>query len=338
MQRWNDRGHAWTTAAEIEEATRYYLLGQNVGSEPLINGLCARCGLLLHGFLNSSKSAGNKVNGPPRTADDQLCTGPREQQAARQPPFLLRWSPSLLAAKLPAVFVWEAATNRLSLREEFRACPPWRVHPGAGARDALTNSWLYCRDCDSSLKDATKQRVPFRDRQSAAAMQQDRRDAAVAHAPPEAPAEEARPGDSSELAAYRAKWAALLQDHERAPGGAFGFENLVPEPRSELWQDAPHSPLGQLKSADAQGKMAVCRLESCMEEGEVKDGVTTYAYTVGGSNFWRPAAGRGPPPPRARRVAHASSRFLLARPPSVPAPHPHPRSPGPVPSADGPAG
>ena len=52
-------------------------------------------------------------------------------------------------------------------------------------------------------------------------------------------------------------------------------------PRPELWQDAPHSPLEKLKSADAQGKLAVCTLDSCMEEGQVTAGQASYAYAAG---------------------------------------------------------
>ena len=66
------------------------------------------------------------------------------------------------------------------------------------------------------------------------------------------------------------------------------MKNLVPRPRPELWQDAPESPLGALKSPQAQGRLAVCQLISSMDESRSNFGVATYASSTGDANFRRP--------------------------------------------------
>ena len=66
------------------------------------------------------------------------------------------------------------------------------------------------------------------------------------------------------------------------------MKNLVPRPRPELWQDAPESPLGALKSPQAQGRLAVCQLISSMDESRSNFGVATYASSTGDVNFRRP--------------------------------------------------
>ena len=68
------------------------------------------------------------------------------------------------------------------------------------------------------------------------------------------------------------------------------MDNLVPAPRPELWQDAPHSPLEALTSPQAQGRLAVDQLISSMEESRVNVGVATYASATGDVNFRRPSA------------------------------------------------
>ena len=42
------------------------------------------------------------------------------------------------------------------------------------------------------------------------------------------------------LADYKIKWASREAHHARAVPGEFGRDNLVPQPRPRLWQDAPH--------------------------------------------------------------------------------------------------
>ena len=70
----------------------------------------------------------------------------------------------------------------------------------------------------------------------------------------------------------------------------FSTDNLVPTPRPELWQDAPHSRLEELQTPQAQGRLAVCQLISSMEESRVNVGVATYASATGDVNFRRPSA------------------------------------------------
>ena len=98
------------------------------------------------------------------------------------------------------------------------------------------------------------------------------------------------PETAAAAASYREKWDAALDRYARAPGGAFGMENLGPAPRPELWQDAPQSPLSLLTSPQAQGRIAVCQLISGMEESRVNVGVATNASATGDVTFRRPRA------------------------------------------------
>ena len=117
--------------------------------------------------------------------------------------------------------------------------------------------------------------------------------AAAAAGPPRAAAAEGTapaPANATTAEDYRAEWEEKLRRFARAPGGRFGMDNLVPAPRPELWQDAPHSPLEALTSPQAQGRLSVCQLISSMEESRVNVGVATYASATGDVNFRRPSA------------------------------------------------
>ncbi len=312
VERWTQQNRAWTQPDEINEATRWYLLGQRAGDKPLFDGMCSRCGDLLFGPMNQSYLAGNKKNGPPRDAEGQPWSLPPAGQCQQQPPFLLRYSPKFLAQMAPAVFDWTEETNRLALRAEHQARPPWRIRSGTRAKAALENGWLYCKPCHDSLFDEEhKPPVPLRDRASAERMrpdpkQQAREEEAAAAAAAEAdqapgqpaPADGSTPAAAAEAEArapatgttaedYRADWEAKLRRFARAPGGRFGFDNLVPVPRPELWQDAPHSPVEALSSPQAQGRLSVCQLISSMEESRMNVGVATYASATGELNFRR---------------------------------------------------
>ena len=92
-------------------------------------------------------------------------------------------------------------------------------------------------------------------------------------------------------ASYQRKWDEARAWHARPqPDAAFASTNLVPAPRPELWQDAPHGPLHHLKSPEAQGRLAVGQLVSSMEESRVNFGVATYASATGEMNFRRRSA------------------------------------------------
>ena len=289
--------------------------------------MCSRCGDLLYGALNQCALGGNKRNGAPRDEAGNPCS---EKQ---QPPFLLRYSPKFLAEAAPAVFEWSEKTNRLVLRPEFHAKPPWMIRPGT--RAAREKAWLYCGPCHEWLfEDDPRAPIPLRDEASAQRMVPDPK-----HPPPEEePKEVPEPGTQSRrrrtapvgsetaasgtpgkapataavgqqgaaategtdpapspeattAATYQNKWNEARAWHARAQRRrAFGNDNLVPAPRPELWQDAPHGPLHQLKSPEAQGRLAVCQLVSSMEESRVNFGVATYASATGEMNFRRRSA------------------------------------------------
>ena len=75
--------------------------------------------------------------------------------------------------------------------------------------------------------------------------------------------------------------------HRRGNDRPFSHTNLVPAPRPELWQDAPHSPLRQLETADARGRLALGKLISSMEDAVTGSGQHAYAYTEGETSFVR---------------------------------------------------
>ena len=85
-----------------------------------------------------------------------------------QPPFLLRYSPQLFAKEAPEMFVYDADTNRLSLRDGMSE--PWLrpSHPTIAQDDP--NTWLYCTECRERWfrKRGERQQahVPFRDKAS----------------------------------------------------------------------------------------------------------------------------------------------------------------------------
>ena len=307
VERWNEAKVAWTSPAKTTEAIRWYIQGQRVGDRPIFDSMCARCGGWLYGHMNQSLGGGNKVNGEPRDVNDKPWPGTSQSQAESQPPFLLRHSPTFIAKMAPDVFEWDETTNRLTLTERHRGAPPWRIRKGTKASDAEKNSWLYCRPCHGTLFDPEPTpSVPFRDRASGARMRPDPKwggrtpgeesaaePGAAGTAAANTATETARTGIENRTAAeevwtkYRENWERKLVHHARSPGGDFGHENLVPEPQSEFWQDAPHSPLGELKSPEAQGRLAVCQLFSNMEKSGVHAGVATYAQTTGETTLRR---------------------------------------------------
>ena len=248
-------------------------MGPRASEVPLFDGLCSRCGELLFGKLNSSAGGGNKKNGEPRDAEGNPWPLSAAAQSQQQPPFLLRYSPKFLAQSVPELFAWSQETNRLRLQEDHVAHPPWKIRSGTKAKGAEKNSWLYCPPCHESLfSDKPKPAVPLRDEASAAHMKPDpkvaKRDAGTrttpamnrpqstteagsrdAEEPKAVGSEEPEPAGPKDIEALRAEWEEKKQWFARAPGGRFSLRNLVPAPRPELWQDAPHSPLEKLRGA-----------------------------------------------------------------------------------------
>ena len=61
------------------------------------------------------------------------------------------------------------------------------------------------------------------------------------------------------LEEYEKKWSDELAKHTKPNKGAFERDNLVPEPIANLFQDCPHVAFDDLKSAEAQSRLSVCR-------------------------------------------------------------------------------
>ena len=141
LSRWNSAGKGWTTKKKVLGATHWYMAGQRLGRQPIYDSVCAFCGSLLYGALNSPE-LGNKFSGKPVTIDEKVVRPTSSSISALQPPFLLRWSPAYLAEKLPDVFAWDMQKKRLTLREEHRQRPPWtrKAHNRDKNQD---EHWLY---------------------------------------------------------------------------------------------------------------------------------------------------------------------------------------------------
>ena len=89
-----------------------------------------------------------------------ILTGNGEPDVDAQPPFLLRFSPAVLAQEVPCVFQHDCATNRLYLRQGVD--PPWVVK-------TVDGKWEYCKDCCSRYlgsQSVRKSHVPYRDKAS----------------------------------------------------------------------------------------------------------------------------------------------------------------------------
>ena len=140
IRKWQSQDVAWTTKDKVSAVIRWYLLGQNVGQTPMYEGICAFCGTLLYGALNTQEF-GNKWSGHPVNANGSCKAGNGQNLTkTSQPPFLLRWSPAFLAEKVPDVFSWDARSKKLQLREHHRERPPWIRPPHHRAPEASSYS------------------------------------------------------------------------------------------------------------------------------------------------------------------------------------------------------
>ena len=277
-----------------------------MGEKPLFDGLCAMCASLLFGDV-AGGALSNKAAGPPCNREGQAV-----DDVKAQPPCFLRYSPAFFAKEAPAIFEHDPATNRLSLKPGARE--PW-LRPRRGGSPT---EWLYCAECQARWFPAPGQRghshVPFRDRASQPLMKKvERTYKPTGHEPkvqdgaedpspcelPEDPApmeeeeevEEAMnpyfPAPRPSLEEYRTKWAHEEARHARAVPGAFSRDNLVPAPVPLLWQDCPFVPFSDLKSDEAQARLAVVKPISGLEPASVADGVPRYAHNTGDVCFRR---------------------------------------------------
>ena len=87
--------------------------------------------------------------------------------------------------------------------------------------------------------------------------------------------------DRPSLDEYQIRWADKFAQHSLSNEDCFGLNNLCPVPVPQLWQDAPHVPFDELKSPDAQGRLALCRPISGMQQSCLIDGLEKYAHISG---------------------------------------------------------
>ena len=238
------------------------------------------------------------------------------------PPFLLRFSPAFFAREAPEVFVYDDSTNRLSLRAGARE--PW-LRPPHARHGEDRNTWYYCLDCQERWFPSPGQRfhshVPFRDRASQHYMKPVIRkgmpvDTPMASEPEVEPEMEPgmepetdcpAPDDDMEdgfpplslpseppevrpsLEEYQQRWQEKLAYHARQAPGAFSRDNLCAVVEPQLWQDCPMVPFDELRSAESQARLSVCRPHCSLEEASCADGVPRYAHITGSVNFRRRA-------------------------------------------------
>ena len=156
---WTEDGVANLASDEALELARWFLRGQSIGSKPIFDGICAMCGTLLHGSGTIMSSLCNRTRGPPLDRDgNPFLTTDGQPDVNAQPPFLLRFSPAFFANEVPAMFIYESATNTLRLRDGLE--PPWVVQTSDG-------QWEYCKDCGTqwlgSNRTRKKSHIPYRD-------------------------------------------------------------------------------------------------------------------------------------------------------------------------------
>ena len=84
---------------------------------------------------------------------------------------------------------------------------------------------------------------------------------------------EPEPIQRPSLGEYQAKWAEKFEQHSKSNHDVFSIENLCPRPIPQLWQNAPHVAFHELKSPQAQGRLALCRPISGMQESSIVDGL-----------------------------------------------------------------
>ena len=274
IRRWHAAEKCWTTKKQIIAAGHAYVNGQSIGHTPIYDSMCAWCGNMLYGAINSSE-LGNKFSGNPVDVNGAVLKCTRAQGLQRQPPFLQRWAPAFFAECAPDVFEWDSTARRLSLRSQHRDRPPWVRLEHNRVKDP-NESWLYCESCHHALfegPDDTQPRIPFRDQRSTAAMQR------VPEMPPSTGAAENFSEDVD--------WERDLAEHARTSSGSYSFRNLVPRAEPTLWQHAPHIPFDKLQSQTAVSRLSLCTLDNCLKESRIEDGRPVYASQRGDTNFWR---------------------------------------------------
>ena len=156
--RWSKQKVINLTVDRTLTMAKYFLLGLEVGKEPLFTGICAMCGSLLYGSCNGRGNSNGKAGHPIDKNGVTVLTKAGHADTDAQPPCFLRFSPKLFAQEAPHIFEHDAATNRLRLKNTEGGYPWYAEKAG---------HWLYCIDCfDRYIAKTEKSHVPFRDKAS----------------------------------------------------------------------------------------------------------------------------------------------------------------------------
>ena len=346
--RWTKQKVTNLTVGYTLVLTKYFMMGLEVGKEPLFTGLCAMCANLLYGSASGHGISNCKAGHPIDKDGVALHTDSGCPDIEAQPPCFLRFSPQLFAKEVPYVFEHDSATNRLRLKNIDGGYPWFAEKPG---------HWLYCVDCyDRYIGNSNKSHVPFRDKASQHSLKatwnqrkrqfedtQREANIEVENVPDEGPPIDVPDGDAAvvvdapifdygllnsdegvdskplveetygsgvlpvvtnddtyegcdfsagpvpespfvdrpSLDEYQIRWADKFAQHSLSNEDCFGLNNLCPVPVPQLWQDAPHVPFDELKSPDAQGRLALCRPISGMQQSCLIDGLEKYAHISG---------------------------------------------------------
>ena len=100
-----EQSRSWTQAKvanlncdETAQIARWFLLGIDLGSQPLFDGLCACCATLLHGHQHDHGAGINWKPAPPMDRfGENLVTPDGQPDTDAQPPCFFRFSPRLFA-------------------------------------------------------------------------------------------------------------------------------------------------------------------------------------------------------------------------------------------------
>ena len=183
------------------------------------------------------------------------------------------------------MFVWDAASNRLELQEEHRERPPWKTQ-GPPRQEDEEKAWLYCMPCHSTLFHAAggAPTISFRDRRGLSKTPDLQQPISSGSAPSRSS------GEPLVKTKFHGKWArntarALRKNPMR--GRKLKFDNLVPTPQADRWQDTPEAPFSKLVTESAKGHLSCCNLQSSMQEHQDSRGRAAYSCSAGETIFSR---------------------------------------------------
>jgi hypothetical protein len=156
--RWTKQKVTNLTVDRTLTMARYFLMGLEVGKEPLFTGLCAMCANLLYGSCSGTGISNCRAGYPIDKHGCKVCTVDGSADTGAPPPCFLRFSPQLFAKEAPHIFKHDPSTNRLLMKDTDGGYPWYAEKRG---------HWLYCTDCyERFIVKNERSYVPFRDKAS----------------------------------------------------------------------------------------------------------------------------------------------------------------------------